>query len=595
MKKGLLLVVLLCVFFAVTSFGQSWEWAKSTSCKNDGVSETECIAYDRVNKCLYTAGLTMADSLCLSSYVIRCSPDSQQLLVVKYDTLGNILWVRTSSSEAWPQKIATDVYGNLYVYGGYSSYSVSFLSTLGSVTISNPYFDFFRVGVNSGSFIVKYDTYGNIKWAKNFVNEYYLGVPTFHMGDIATDANGGIYICATYLDSVIHVGSYVLTNSHYANTTTDILLAKYDSAGNAVWAKSFGGDFNDKGMGLEVGSNNRVYMTGMFSSSKLTFGTTTLTSTGSIKSIPGDNVFLSAFDTNGNNIWTKCSVGNGTAYEMSLDSENNILIGGAVLDTFFVTFGIDTIRNVNLMNSTYIAKFDTGGNNLWINSVYPLRKTTLGRVHLNELHSIAVDKCENIWVAGYMDFDTIGIGLDKSGTIMQPPSGGVPKIWEPMFFIAYSSNGTLVHYSCLKSGGDDGPGLCSDGKGNIYISGDYSGAMKIASDTLYDNGAENLFLAKFKTGDCAKYPLSFPSQILKLDISLYPNPANSECTVTYLGTTYAAANISIYDVTGRLMHTYPLAGSSTTVSIADLLPGIYHCRIDVDGNGAVSKKLVVIR
>ena len=76
-------------------------------------------------------------------------------------------------------------------------------------------------------------------------------------------------------------------------------------------------------------------------------------------------------------------------------------------------------------------------------------------------------------------------------------------------------------------------------------------------------------------------------------VTLFPNPASTECTITYTGTMKAGAKITIYDVTGRLLHTYPLTGSTTTVSIAELQPGMYQCRIDVDG-GPVSKKLVVM-
>ena len=78
-------------------------------------------------------------------------------------------------------------------------------------------------------------------------------------------------------------------------------------------------------------------------------------------------------------------------------------------------------------------------------------------------------------------------------------------------------------------------------------------------------------------------------------ITLYPNPAYSECTISYSSTLYNKASIAIYDITGRLLLTQPLTGTNTTISIASLPPGIYHCRIDADGSGIVTKKLVVMR
>jgi type IX secretion system substrate protein len=86
-----------------------------------------------------------------------------------------------------------------------------------------------------------------------------------------------------------------------------------------------------------------------------------------------------------------------------------------------------------------------------------------------------------------------------------------------------------------------------------------------------------------------------PVNINKSETGIYPNPANSECTISYFGTLYDKASVAIYDITGRLMHTYKLTGPSTTISIADMPPGMYQCRIDADGMGVVTKKLVVMR
>ena len=79
------------------------------------------------------------------------------------------------------------------------------------------------------------------------------------------------------------------------------------------------------------------------------------------------------------------------------------------------------------------------------------------------------------------------------------------------------------------------------------------------------------------------------------DVLLYPNPAVNEFTISYSGGFYASANLTIYDVTGRLIQTYPLTGTSTVISTATLPPGIYVCRIDADGTGVISRKLIVMK
>jgi len=79
------------------------------------------------------------------------------------------------------------------------------------------------------------------------------------------------------------------------------------------------------------------------------------------------------------------------------------------------------------------------------------------------------------------------------------------------------------------------------------------------------------------------------------DVTLYPNPAFDECTISYEGTLYAHANVAIYDITGRLMHTYLLRDNNAVIPLADLRAGMYQCRIDVDGKGIISRKLVVMK
>jgi hypothetical protein len=51
---------------------------------------------------------------------------------------------------------------------------------------------------------------------------------------------------------------------------------KYDSSGNAVWAKGVGGTDNETAYGIATDANGNVLLTGDFYSSSITFGATTL-------------------------------------------------------------------------------------------------------------------------------------------------------------------------------------------------------------------------------------------------------------------------------------------------------------------------------
>ncbi|MBI3656974.1 MAG: SBBP repeat-containing protein [Acidobacteria bacterium] len=56
----------------------------------------------------------------------------------------------------------------------------------------------------------------------------------------------------------------------------DIFLAKYDAAGNVLWARRAGGSDDDLANGVAVDGSGNAYVTGFFDGTA-TFGTTTLT------------------------------------------------------------------------------------------------------------------------------------------------------------------------------------------------------------------------------------------------------------------------------------------------------------------------------
>jgi hypothetical protein len=77
-------------------------------------------------------------------------------------------------------------------------------------------------------------------------------------------------------------------------------------------------------------------------------------------------------------------------------------------------------------------------------------------------------------------------------------------------------------------------------------------------------------------------------------VDVYPNPCAAECMI-YCGTGFSpGANAELYDMAGRLMATYPLSGSSTTIPVAMMTQGLYQLRI-VTGELVMNRKLSVMR
>ncbi|HPS82850.1 MAG TPA: hypothetical protein PLA88_00940, partial [Bacteroidales bacterium] len=161
----------------------------------------------------------------------------------------------------FPKAAIADKSGNSYVTGIYDGNNVVF----GTTTLYNHG----NPGYNSNDdiFLVKYDANGNVVWEKNFGGTF-----GDHVNSIALDSSGNIFIAGTYFYGPISFGNVSLP----ANTGQDMFIAKFDNNGNAVWARNAGSN-NCYANGIEVNGSGDVFITGGFSSQTITIGSTLLT------------------------------------------------------------------------------------------------------------------------------------------------------------------------------------------------------------------------------------------------------------------------------------------------------------------------------
>jgi hypothetical protein len=177
--------------------------------------------------------------------------------------------------------------------------------------------------------------------------------------NISIDAAGNSYITGYFASSSIVFGSTPFLANVGGN---DIYIAKYDPSGNALWAKSVGGSLNETGLGIGTDAGGNIYATGYYQSSSLTFGSTTLTNSGS------DDYFIVKYNPAGNVIWAKGASGasNDIGYNLKVDAANNIHVVGT-FNSSSVTFGSSTI-SLNSFDDIFILKYDSTGIVLWAKS-----------------------------------------------------------------------------------------------------------------------------------------------------------------------------------------------------------------------------------
>lgn len=155
--------------------------------------------------------------------------ESENFIVVKYDSSGNLLWERTyngtRSEDDFAKSIAVDSNDNIYVAGKAQEYPNNFINCIT---------------------LLKYDSSGTLIWKKilsdpDIIN---LGV-----GKVKTDKFGNVYVSTGY---------------EYSNSRDySYMMVKYKSNGDSVWSTVYNHpDFFNYAYDFHLTNENNIIMTG---------------------------------------------------------------------------------------------------------------------------------------------------------------------------------------------------------------------------------------------------------------------------------------------------------------------------------------------
>lgn len=391
------------------------------------------------------------------------------ILTIKcYSQSPNWQWAK-SIGEKYNDRalsVATDKAGNVVMTGLFS----------GSIVFGT---DTFVASLNNSMYVVKYNSTGNILWAKC------SGGSSSQQGNsITTDDLGNIYVAGEYAGNATF-GPFNLGASMFA----ELFLLKYDASGNILWAKasvSVGATFSCAPTSIAVDTAGNVSVTGYFGTTSISFGSITLNNFG-LNKYDG---FLAKYDTNGNVLWAKRAGGmdDDFPYSVAFDEAGNTIIAGQFLSNNF-TIGSTTIVSLG-SSSMFIAKCDLNGNLLWAKA--------MGGHNINKACSVATDSLGNIFVGGFFSaavctFDTI--------TITQPCCS------MNMFLAKFNKSGNILWVKDVgrKSTGSSSEAcysIATDKVGNIFISGVINSSLTFGASHLDSPNSISLFVGKYdKSGN----------------------------------------------------------------------------------------------
>lgn len=505
--------------------------------------------------------------------------------------------------------ITTDRYGNVYVTGFFLNQTITFedhtLNTSGGYDL----------------FLVKYASDGMVLWAQKIGgdgDEAGLGV--------TTDPIGNVYVAGHFSSSVLSIGASDLINGG----ETDLLIVKYDPAGNLLWANSAGGSAADAGHGVTTDANGNVYFVGNFQSSELSIGDTVLYNSG------GSDIFIAKYSTTGDFIWAKHAGGvlDDQANAIAADIFGNIFITGEFVSPA-LDFGTNMLINTG-GRDVFTAKFDQDGHCLWA-------KQSAG-IQNEFASSVSTDAQGNAYITGDFTSDTV----DWEGSFLYKTGMHSP------FIVKYNWSGEVIWaQSPVCTGGENRAySISSDASGNVYIAGGFStGTMIFGTDSLHNEGWSNVFVAKYNTegealwakraggakldlaygialdvaGDAfvTGYFYSNPSNfdtipLYKADhtgfnvfvarvgeqptgiatninpnrLYIYPNPGNGRFTID--GPLMKVKNVSISNLMGKTIYVSEVSHLPHNIELYGQPEGVYLLRLQTE-NGILVERLLLTR
>ncbi|RYD89310.1 MAG: hypothetical protein EOP50_17720, partial [Sphingobacteriales bacterium] len=141
------------------------------------------------------------------------------------------------------------------------------------------------------AFLSRFDLNGNRIWGT------YYGAGTTEASDVAVDKNHGIYLTGlTGSNTAISTpGSHQSVHGGYK----DDFLAKFNGAGQRLWATYYGGVANEGGLPALLAHDGHIYLAG------ITYSATNIATSGSSRTLFSNTVdgFLASFTLNGQREW----------------------------------------------------------------------------------------------------------------------------------------------------------------------------------------------------------------------------------------------------------------------------------------------------
>ncbi len=519
------------------------------------------------------------------------------IFLVKFDADGNSIWAKSpqglSNQTEYAFNLTTDNQNNVIIQGDFWEDGSSLDFGDGIVlngTIAKNYF------------IAKYDTNGNIVWAKKGYSDDET-CEARGRASIIADNTGNIYAHIYFQGDNFKFDDLTITSTCNGDDLNSLIL-KLDADGNKIWHEHFnsityGNVLGSTWSGLAITPENELIVASTFNDDELTIDDITLINATTL--FGAYTPFFVKFNQAGEAIWAETTVNNyhAGAVAVEIDVNGDLLVAGN-----------------HLLNSIFFDAHEQTNSGQWDGFV--AKKTG---IPVTETYSVTFNVTDDlepeITLTGY-GTQTATNGTTFFTDVTETPDPGIEFTAELANYETYVDNVivdgdkivniTLVPITTTYSVTFN---ITDDLEPEITLTG-YGTQTATDGTTIFTDVAETPNPGIEFTAELANYETYVDNVIVdgneivnitltlvdiqdiqNNNINIYPNPSNGIFTVTNPQGFKNLMGLEITDITGKIIFSKDVASNvSTKIDISNQPAGIYFIKINTE-TGIYTKKLII--
>lgn len=536
MRIAILLFVLLPILsISQTNNEISWGWSGTYgNGTNDNIAN-HLVLDDTSN--LYVAGVFRGE-LAIQSDTIWGNPNEDRVFISKFDSLGNLIWLRKIDWGYYVNQIRLDANNDVRV-----------LCNAGIMIVYNG---------GTGVPITYYPV-------PHSISDYNSTTPFGITIDFQMDEFDNMYFLQRFEDM----------NTWWTSSYVSVYASPNDTISNLVWEDSVNvGIFGFAGpTGFSLDSSNNVYVTGVTDYAILSQVGTDIVTTNT----NGIELFAIKYNALGEAVWLQTTATQfawAEAIEVNTVDSSLYLTGYTVVDEDF--FGdslfMDTTKN---QQQIFLSKFDLDGNHAWSQS-YPLHTKTL-KTYTNASWGALGSELQ-IADSGYVYLKGSFTGsiIFNADTLYEDTSSVIlGTIADDVFIAKLDPHGNPIWGKYAgNSGGsglETGDFYVDPSQDIVYYVGYWASPNNLNKMATPTNNPKYIFLGK--EGDSSTVSVS---EIAIDDVSLliYPNPSEGTFFVSKPPKT-GSLDYFIRDFKGSVILDGTMTTNKAIIDLSDFPTGVY--------------------